>query len=267
MSMDLINMPIDTDPHQQEATSPQRVVVRSSLRSPGHTPSIPEIRFAQAALPPCGEWKSCFFTASLESMKLTGYALFSPVAIALGILVLGWGVFPKFRTQPGFFKATVTLWFLSTLVILGFVFVGREMGYGIIWQRDIGYVVGGFTALLLPFALVAAVLRIGTTAVLICPPHASRRALQSKRSVSLSLPLISAAARPSPGPARRPRPWPVWGTGSSEKRTQCLVIIRLTSPSPGWPHTPRQSLSRRVWRKSVGLPVEHIGQVGQRVFG
>jgi hypothetical protein len=98
-------------------------------------------------------------------MKLTGYALFSPVAIALGILVLGWGVFPKFRTQPGFLKATVTLWFLSALVILGFVFVGREMGYGIIWQRDIGYVVGGFTALLLPFALVAAVLRIGINSI------------------------------------------------------------------------------------------------------
>jgi hypothetical protein len=94
-------------------------------------------------------------------MELTGYALFSPVALALGILILGWGMFPNLRTQTKVFNATAALWLLSSLVVLGFIFIGRGAGYGIDWQRDIGYAVGGLIALLPPFALVAAVLRTG----------------------------------------------------------------------------------------------------------
>lgn len=94
-------------------------------------------------------------------MGLTGYALFSPVAIALGILVFGWVLFPNLRTRTGIFNVTATLGLCSSLVVLGLVFFGRGTGYGIDWQRDVGYAFGGFTALLLPFALVAAVLRIG----------------------------------------------------------------------------------------------------------
>jgi hypothetical protein len=50
--------------------------------------------------------------------------------------------------------------------------------------------------------------------------------LQSKRRVRRSLPLdgVIGSARPVPCPSR---PWPASGTGASDHRTQCLVIIRL----------------------------------------
>jgi hypothetical protein len=68
----------------------------------------------------------------------------------------------------------------------------------------------------------------------ILPTTCISQGLQSKRSVSFSLPFTSCMGSALIVPLTPITPLACLGHRLMDQRTQCLVIIRLTSPSSSW---------------------------------